>query len=414
MKRSALVFSLLLSLVIPSVAMAGGYDTPILYSARHMGMGGAAIGYVSDATALYHNPAGLGQIQFLNVTGDFSPLLGKIVSSPASNGQNAESDLTFAPFFLVGAGVRVMDWLTVGVGVYPVASAGASYTYKNVAGKDILDKTKLVFIEVAPGFAVDLPLNLRLGATYRATIISFQRQQGPAEGGLGNYDMDLSGTNFGGFKVGLQWNPIPMLQAGVVYRHKTVTDVSADSSKLFLQEWGKTTMDITLPSKLGFGVRGDLGPVGAALDLEYGFNSQNEKSSIKATSLKEGSPDFELLSLYHWSDSMTLRAGLEWSLLILKLRGGYIYDAKVSNEMYPSAFGTPPDATQTITAGVGVSIGLAEVNLAYAYRFGTATVTEDDLSSTVHPEKEICLPCSKAGDYELTMHGLYLDASISF
>ena len=32
---------------MPALASAAGYDTPMLYTARHMGMGGTAIGYVS-------------------------------------------------------------------------------------------------------------------------------------------------------------------------------------------------------------------------------------------------------------------------------------------------------------------------------------------------------------------------------
>ena len=52
------VVAVLLGTSLP-IAQAGGYDTPMLYSARHMGVGGAAAGYVNDPSALYHNPAGL-------------------------------------------------------------------------------------------------------------------------------------------------------------------------------------------------------------------------------------------------------------------------------------------------------------------------------------------------------------------
>ena len=46
-----------------STVQAAGYDTPMLYSARHMGMGGAAIGSVDDPSALFHNPAGLARVR---------------------------------------------------------------------------------------------------------------------------------------------------------------------------------------------------------------------------------------------------------------------------------------------------------------------------------------------------------------
>src|ERR1041384_4302541 len=72
------------TLVAPRVAHAGGYDTPMLYSARHMGMGGAAVGYVRDPSALFHNPAGLAQVGRVSVLGDFSLLVGDIHGSPSA------------------------------------------------------------------------------------------------------------------------------------------------------------------------------------------------------------------------------------------------------------------------------------------------------------------------------------------
>src|SRR3954470_16454298 len=104
MRLAGASFLAALTALLPAGARAGGYDTPMLYSARHMGMGGTAIGYVSDPSALFHNPAGLGQVARAEVLGDFSLLLGRIHGSPGgfNNGRNIDSDLTVAPFFLVG------------------------------------------------------------------------------------------------------------------------------------------------------------------------------------------------------------------------------------------------------------------------------------------------------------------------
>jgi long-subunit fatty acid transport protein len=418
MKRTLFALVLLALVASSTPALAGGYDTPILYSARHMGMGGTAIGYVYDPSALFHNPAGLGHTKFISVTGDFSPLIGKIVSSPEKHagGTNIESNQVFAPFFMLGASFRVTDWLTLGVGAYPVASAAGSYTYESQGGSEWEDLTKLVFIEVAPGVAVDLPFGLKLGATYRVTLLTFDRVKGDNGSVL---DMHLSGVNLAGFKVGLQWQPVPWLQAGLVYRHKTTTEVSADESHLIIPS-GETDMEFTLPSKLGFGVRADLGPIGAAVDAEYGFNSQNEKSIITARPLSGDGQPLLLKSQFRWDDSLTLRGGLEYSLLpkLLKLRTGYVYDGTVSNKTYPSAFGTPPGPTHTITAGLGTDITLGgvgmEFNVAYAYRFGTATVTQADLDVRPTEVDFKCDACAYPGDYEIALHGVYVDASVYF
>jgi len=420
MKRICFVFSLLVVMASSGKVFAGGYDTPILYSARHMGMGGTAISYVYDPSAIFHNPAGLGHTKFFSATLDVSPLMGHIVSSPeesdpAPGATTLKSNQVFAPFFLAGAGIRVTDWLTLGIGAYPVASAAGSYDY-TFTNKEFHDLTELVFIEVAPGLAVNLPFGLKFGATYRVTLLNFDRKKG-VDGSV--LDMSMSGVNLAGFKLGLQWQPIPWLQAGVVYRHRTTTEVTADSSRVLLDS-GKTDMEFTLPSKLGVGVRADLGPIGIALDTEYGFNSQNKKSVIAAEPL-EGFPELPpLQSQFRWRDSLTLRGGLEYRVLpkLLKLRTGYVYDDTVSNKTYPSAFGTPPGPTQVFTGGIGTEftvgkIGM-EVNAAYAYRYGTATVTQADLDERPDDTEYKCQACAYPGDYEIELHGMYLDASVYF
>ncbi len=423
-KRTLFVLSLLAVMASSDMVLAGGYDTPMLYSARHMGMGGTAIGYVYDPSALFHNPAGLGHTKFFSATLDVSPLIGNIVSSPEKNDEarNIKSNTVFAPFFLAGAGIRVTDWLTLGIGAYPVASAAGSYDYVFTGGKDFTDLTKLVFIEVAPGIAVNLPFGLKFGATYRVTLLSFDRVKG-IDGSM--LDIHMSGVNLAGFKLGLQWQPLPWLQAGIVYRHKTTTEVTADESTVVIDS-GATDMEFTLPSKLGVGVRADVGPLGVAVDAEYGFNSQNEVSIISANPVSGDGAPLLLKSQFRWEDSYTLRGGLEYSLLpkLLKLRTGYAYDSKVANKAYPSAFGTPPGATQVITGGLGSDFTIGkvgmEVNLAYAYRFGSATVTQEDIDSRpkdADGKADIeykCDACSYPGDYEIALHGVYFDASVYF
>lgn len=406
MKR--LFAALLLAAALPaSAAWAGGYDTPIMYSARHMGMGGTAIGYVNDPSAAFHNPAGFAHTDFFSATLDFSPLVGGLTTSPAFEGQNKESNLTFAPFFLGAASIRVTDFLTLGFGVYPVASSGAGYDYKNAGNVSIRDFTKIAFIEAAPGLAVNLPLGFKLGAVWRATMIQFTREQyNPESKKSAMFDMELGGASFEGYRVGLQWDYIPGLSVGVVYRSKTETVAEGDSGSIVMAERKDISMPFILPAKLGFGVRGDLGVFAAALDLEWGFYSQNESVKIKATST-DGSP-FELTNYYKWQDALTARVGLEWTFLpLMKARVGYVMDGKTGNENYPSAFGTPPVATHSITAGFGISLfDFVETNLAYAYRFGSTTVGAPAEGT------ELCLACSKPGEYSIGLHGFYIDAGI--
>ena len=397
----------LLTLAGADVALAGGYDTPMLYSARHMGMGGTAIGYVSDPSAIFHNPAGLSHTNKFALTVDFSPLWGNVTASPsvfrAPVPKAIESETTFAPFFLLAGSFRVTDWMTLGLGAYPVASAGATYKYESTTGNDIEDTTKVVFIELSPAISFEIPGNLKLGLGYRASLITFERSQVQTDTDTTVLGLELKGLNLLGFRAGLQWQPIPQLQVGLVYRHKTETEVTGDEITFINGKHKNGKMTFLLPSKLGFGVRSDLGPFGIALDVEYSFNSQNEDTTISA----EGFADMP--NQFRWKDAITFRSGLEYSFLgTFKARTGYIYDDTTSNKSYPTAFGTPPGPTHTVTLGAGFTPGPFEVNVAYAHRFGSATITQEDIDAGAEHD---CGPCAGPGDYKIALHGAYVDFS---
>ncbi len=393
-------------------ALAAGYDTPILYTARHMGLGGAAIGYVNDPSALFHNPAGLSHTENLSFIVHGTLLVGEITSAPDRNDVEVGSDTTVAPFPLLGASYRINDWLTAGLAAYPVASAGAEYTYDNAAGVATYDATTLIFVEISPGLSFDLPGDVKLGVGYRMTRVSLLREKGRVEDPK-LFNLDLVGWSFGGVRAGLQWSPMDGLEFGATYRHKTDTEIEADSSFILNAERGKTTTTFTLPSKLGFGVRADLdalgvpAPVSVVFDAEYGFQSQNDRAVIRAET--DGTP-LEINNFFEWEDAWTLRPGVEFRPKPqLPLRVGYVWDGKVGNKQYPTAFGTPPNESHTVTLGAGYEFDSWQLNAAYAYRTGEATVTTDDLQGA-----QVCLSCSKAGDYQLTMQAIYLDASFDF
>ena len=421
MRANIIAITALTGVVLWSgTAQAGGYDTPMLYSARHMGMGGTAVSYVYDPSAMFHNPAGLGHIEKASVLGDFSLLFGGIQGSPAMPNQNVESNTTVAPFFLVGGGVRITDWLVAGLAVYPVASAGATYEYMD-GDVEVEDSTTLLFFEASPGVAVNIDeARLNIGVGYRITYVSLDRtvrRDGMPTLALcidGEEPCSLSGLNFAGFRAGVQWEAIENhLSVGLSYRHKTVTTVESDQARAIGMTLTDGETDFTLPSRLSFGVRGDYEQLGGAIDVEYGFNSQNERSTLSGT-LPSGDR-LMLDNWFDWSDSITLRVGAEYRIPIepertITPRLGYVFDAKTANEHYPTAFGTPPGPTHVFTVGVGYDAGPYEVNLAFAHRRGSATVTQDDIDSA----PETCAFCGNAGEYEIVLNGAYIDLSYDF
>jgi long-subunit fatty acid transport protein len=427
MKRSAAFrWAMGLSGLLASApALAGGYDTPMLYSARHMGMGGTAIAGVDDPSALFHNPAGLGNVKKFAVLGDFSLLLARIKGSPGSEARDIESDRTVAPLFLLGAAQRLNRWLTAGIGVYPIASAGATYKYPFL-DFTFEDTTRLVFIEASPALAVNLlDDRLRLGVGYRLTYVSLERYQGDRTLPQAGTDFKLTGVNATGFRVGAQYTIVDGVTAGAVYRHETKTHVTNDTGRAIGDDFHDVSTEFVLASKLGGGVRADRGPFGLGVDVEYLFNSQNAGYPLigtpQASDANPNPTQLEVSNVFEWKNEITVRTGLEYRVATptagdprarIALRAGYVFDGKTTNTEYPSAFGTPPGPTHVLTTGLGLRICRWDVNLAYARRFGHGAVTDADVTA---PDRRTCQFCGYAGKepYGITVNGFYVDLSFA-
>ena len=311
-------------------ARAAGFDTPILYTARHQGMGGTAIASVDDASAGFHNPAGLQGVQGFGFIGDFSLILGKVRATPDENAGNLESSTVKAPFFLAGGAYRVNQWLTLGLAGFPVASGGAEYRYQ-LNGAETIDKTEIIFFEVTPMLSFNIPsARLSFGYGHRLSYVTFDREKGAPDNPQ-ILNLKLSGVNPEGFRVGAQWAPIDALKLGVVYRNQVTVTTKADSATVFTLPATNGELDFNLPSKLGFGSRVDLGPFSFGNDVEWAFQSQNQRPPLKGTLT---GVQVEVPNVFDWQNGITWRTGVEYRLgkaPTIPLRVGYIFDSRVTH-----------------------------------------------------------------------------------
>jgi hypothetical protein len=121
----------------------------------------------------------------------------------------------------------------------------------------------------------------------------------------------------------------------------------------------------------------------------------------------------QVVNYFEWQNAITARFGLEYGLGAesqIPVRVGYIFDGKVGNKMYPTAFGTPPAPSNSFTVGGGYRGEKWQTNLAFAYRFSSTEVTPADVMGA-----SPCASCSKPGhDYTLKIMGFYLDFSYRF
>ncbi len=384
-----------------------------MYTARHQGMGGTAIGYVHDPSAAFHNPAGLQHTRGLEVLGNFSLILAEIQSSPDAVARNEESKTIVAPFPMLAASYRFGEWFTGGVAVFPSGSGAADYEYDFLGAGEIEDNLQVVFVEATVLGSLNVPEDLLLpgklafGAGWRATYVSFDRKRGdPDDPRLLN--LELTGLRFVGYRLGLQWEYAPEFSFGAVYRSRVDVTASADDAVVFNQTARDVELDFIFPSRLGLGVRSNLGRFGIAFDWEHTWQSQNDDVELTG---ELGGNDAAVPNIFDWQNNNTARAGLEYRAPVgqahVPVRVGYVFDGKATNEAFPTAFGTPPTPTNSFTAGSGYVTPDWQINGAIAYRFGSTTIEPSDLGTG-------CAFCSLDGDYELDAMGFYLDASGRF
>lgn len=398
---------------LASTARAGGYDAFMWHTARHMGLAGAAVSYVSGPEAAFHNPAGLAQSARAEVLVAPGLLRGRLHAAP-SRDVNVDTTPMVAPYGMLGGSLRLNDWLVAGVGLFPIAAAGGNYRYDGVLG-ETRDETRALILELAPSLGFQLPLGFRVGLSYRITGMYMRRYSRGAEANMPGIHMNLFGLDFGGFRLGVQWSkhwrssPIDAraLHAGLVYRHTVTLDLEGDEGYAAGMRLNRAQMEFILPARITAGVRGDLQRWSLTADLELRLDSQNDRTAVNLE-LASGQ-NASLPNIFEWRNSVGVRTGLEFRALDdgrLPLRLGYAFDGATVPKSYPNAFAPPPADMHMITCGAGYRMQPFEVNVAYSFRTGSTRVRRQDVE-----DSDFCAFCGHPGKYSVVMHGVYVDVS---
>ena len=404
MKRAPLIL-----LLWSARAAASGLDLPTLYSARHAALGGAAVGYVDDPSALFHNPAGLLGIERLSLLVDVSTFVGTLESNPGYANQDASTGAAVAPVPMFGLGYRLSSRIALGLAAYPSGAAGGEFHYVNSAGVRTIDSLSALLVEVTPGISVEVVPTLRVGLGYRLTFLRFARISG-AEDNPTKVNVDLLGSNAAGLRAGVQWQALPQLSLGAAYRHRVDLVASAQSGTLLGAQAKNIDATLTVPAKLSVGSRFDVGRLGLVGDVEYIFNSQNQSLQMTAQLPSQNSM-LDVPFVFHWDDSIVVKAGAEWHLRpSLAARIGYAFDGHATNRHFPSAFTSPPVDAHYATAGLGWQAGSSRFDVAGVYRFNTSTyIAQREIA-----DASVCPFCGNEGTYAASGGALMIDYATQF
>lgn len=404
-------------LMISSLVFAQVVDLITPFSARSSGMGNTYSAFVDDLSALYSNPAGLAKIEKANVYINYTHGLnyGKApLGLAATTITQTDSELTNLPFFNVGFGYRVHEWVTLGVATY--TASGLTSKYANVdlnAGLTAKEFSTMVYvININPSFALTLPYNVRFGFTY---LIGYNKEDlkgyNPNVAGTGfDYlDLSLDGWNFKQFKFGFQYDPTEDLSFGLFYRTPTTTTVKGDVTYIASGTATETPLSgqttIKSVDMLNFGTAYKFLNKKALVAFDFSvlfFDRINDVTLTltDATGAAAGST----VSTLNWSNEYVAGLGGEyWLTKEIPVRLGYSFYSKFVPKDYANALYFPPGHAHGITAGTGYKFGNWGADFSYNISFRSGTVPSTVAVATTIP-----------GDYSGTLHMIGLNMNYFF
>jgi long-subunit fatty acid transport protein len=397
-----------------SLAQAAGYEKAIMLSGRWAGVGNAAAGAVEDAEALYFNPAGLGGGRLLDVSLNFSPTVARFsgpvgLSATDPTGLRT-STLSFSPIFGVFAKYNPLPNLGFGLGLY--VPGGTNVTYERVSFSgfnpqfDALEpelKVDLSVTELAAGVGYEVFKGLRVGAAYRISMVRAELGSAsplpPAGPGqpppalLAVSLRDLSDFDFGGFRVGAQYQPEDLpFGLGVSWRSPVKFTAEGEASGRIETAQpgapaadlpgGDTTVSSDFPSQISAGGYVSLLDKTLRLFGQYDFTHYEVDRSlaITGTVTTPAGPAPIPSIVQDWRNQHNVRAGVEYLVpALMAIRGGYVFTSQVTpNERARATFASPGVGT-TFVLGFGTlptARGL-RLDVAFEYSFASGDGTNE-------------------------------------
>ncbi len=342
-------------------------------NAAATGRADAVVARPADASAIFWNPAGLAALPGFSAYVGVSAIAPEASYAPQDGGSATAASTATAVVPSLYTSMRVHDLLTVGLGVN--SPFGLAITWPaSSPGRQIIREQALRTFFISPAAAVDLDeyvpgllagagVDLVPAQVYLTRDVVFGDAIGTAE---------LGGRAFGlGFRGGLSYAPpfAPGLTLGVAYRSGVTLDFEGDADfeaeaayRNALPEDGEVKTSIDLPQSVLGGVAYAL-PIGLTLELDVNWIDWSVYDTL-VVHLPDGS---QLESPKSWEDTLVVRAGGEYALGELRLRGGYAYDPTP----VPATtldFTLPDVDRHVVTLGAGYELGAGmHVDLAGLY-----------------------------------------------
>lgn len=312
------------------------------WSARDFALGGATVGRADDPAALATNPAGITQLDGIQVMGGVMAI--HPVMDVVANGVSETSDKDawfFPPHFY--ATWKVNDRYSIGLGTFSRFGLGTKFD-SNWEGKYSSYEALIESMSINPNVAVKVTDKLSAAFGVEAMYLNFSQKKKIQFGGGafpdGDVHLEADGMGYG-FNMALHYQPCPYAKLGLSYRSPITMKVRGDAD--FSRPAGlpipaiaftDTTARgvVTLPDSFSFGVAMyPIEKLSVELGATYTLWSKYDELTIDYGDTVIFKPGVGLLdqtsSKKNWNDVWRFNLGVEYAALDwLDLRLGYVFD----------------------------------------------------------------------------------------
>jgi len=325
-------------------ARAGGFTRPTGIGARASGMGGGFAAVASDASAVFHNPAGLVTIPSEVLVGSELVFIIRKYQPPGGEVQKASTvplPLHYAfgsARFLVGRNLH----MALGLGVF--ASQGGAIDYKQRPITEGVVKSRIGLYEFAPAVAFELDRRVHVGASLRIGLGFFSVIRGCGDllscnQGRMAQTFTVLDTLYGvgfGYSLGILVEPFDGFTVGATYRSNI--DVTARGNGA-LHAGGRTydaSIRLPFPQTVSIGLAYRINPKWlVALQWDWVDNARFQELFVDVKNVHL--PRSLMATSMNWNDSFSVHAGVEFQPLSwLQVRWGVVYDSSAIKLQYRS------------------------------------------------------------------------------
>ena len=378
---------------IAGQAVATGLEGVTPWNAKHAALGGNATSFVHDSSAMLFNPAGLGFAEKNDIAVHvalFKTDKKVPVNEPYSTFHNSaeypyRGGLT--------ANYILGDQLTLGVLIGNVG--GTQSHYKNITAgvgpgalkEDYESYTNIM--EAAVGLGYRINNNFSFGASWRYTrgegklqsVVPFSLNSNV--GAVSNYK-DLSGTDSGGYRLGIQYRSDDGLwNAGLNYRSSVKMKLEGKHNQTVVGVPALTYTDKDASVELTFPEQITLGASRVFTDdlTLYGQYTFTKYSKLKELVFeREDTPVATQTIPLDWNDRHSYKLGAAYTGYAWPLRVGYNYTTQTIPDKTASPTFQLPSKAHAFSIGTGRSF--LDDKLMFDFMFGYAEVVNKDLSES--------------------------------